>query len=415
MKEFTRLFFMLILLILSTFMIAAHYEGGNAIVKGMYEPSGEHHIFVTNTGTGTCTSWSDACTFRDALALLGDDHMDVIHVGAGNHDLDNGSDGTGTTISLDHVTIYGMDGTGVRSTLFYNSNAAASKVLTLTGDNISVNGVTFNNIGQTDPNVTLLNVQGSYTGVNKCLFVQAPPAVSGTGILFDGGSSRNVVDEVIALGLVDYAIQTNSAQQINILNSQLNQSGVGLAIDGATDSSILVQGCSLVSNTIGVRLNNTTGTSVSFLDTHLRSNTNQVDDDSDWGETNYDEVHVSDLADAVYPLTTATTCSTGDGAWVWTAAATSIIPASTVTEPFIVTRVNVTDANAAQVYKIELLYGEVTANVSAGIFEFYSDKSADVEIEVGTVFPANSIVGVKVMSSTAGVDTLDITLSYQEF
>ena len=415
MRELSKMFCIWFFLLLSTFLLAAHTENGQDIVKGMYEPSGKMHFFVTPSGTGTCTGWSDACSFRTAVSLTNSNRMDVIHVGAGDHDLDNGSDGNGTTISTDHVTVYGMDGTGVRSTKFYNGDASAAKVLTLTGDNISVNGVFFSNIGQTDPNVTLLNVQGDYCGVNKCLFVQAPPAASGTGILFDNTTSKHVVEDNILLGLIDHAIRLNSAQQINIINTAMRQSGVGLAIDGATDSNVLVQDCSIADNTLGVRLDNTSGTSITFLESHLRGNTTNTDDDCDWGEVNYDEVYVSGLYDVVYPLTTATTCSTGDGAWVWTAAATTIIPASTVTEPFIVNRINVTDANAAQVYKLELLYGEATADQSAGIFEFYTDKSADVEIDLREVIPANSIVGVKLMSSTAGVDDLDITLSYQEF
>ena len=66
-------------------------------------------------------------------------------------------------------------------------------------------------------------------------------------------------------------------------------------------------------------------------------------------------------------------------------------------------------------YQVELFYGEATANTSLGTYEFYSDKSADIEITIDRAIPANSIIGARVRSEGGGSDTVNMSISYQEY
>jgi hypothetical protein len=345
--------------------------------------------------------------------------MDVIHVGAGSHDLNNLSDATGTTVADNHLMIRGMNGIDVHSSHVYNSHATASKVLTVTGDHVAVYGMYFSNIGQTDPSVTLLNVQGDYTSVLHSLFVQAPPAASGTGILFDNGSSKNLVSDVIITGIVDYGIQTNDTLQLKMINTDITNSGTGFYVAGASDRSIQVSDCNIDDNTLGVKLDNTTGEHTVFKDVSLVHNTTPIDDDCAYGESEWVNTFVGGVHDQVYPTTDGVSCDTGDGTWTWTANPTTIIPAATLTEPFILTGINIQSHNAAQIYKVELFAGAVTATNSLGIYEFLlgdtgDKKAAPFYIQSAIAVPANSIVGAKVMSSTDGVDNVTLTLSYRQ-
>jgi hypothetical protein len=245
------------------------------------------------------------------------------------------------------------------------------------------------------------------------LFVQSPPAASGTGLAINNSSNYHVVNDNQFYGLVDYAIHINGASSVSMDHNFIAASGTGLYVQGATDSGIYMTHSELTNNTLGIKLDNSSSTSTIFLDTHLRNNTDQIDDDCDWGVPIYDNMHVSGLVEAIYPAAGPITISDGGGAWGW-GAVTTLVAASTITEPFRITRINITSAGASDLYQIELYYGESSADTSMGTYELYTTKTADIEIEIDRVTPANSIIGARVRTETGG-GSLDVTFSYQEF
>jgi len=69
---------------------------------------GQISLYATVGGTGDCTSWNKGCSFRTAVSKCSSTKATTIYVGAGQHDLNNGSDANGTTIPCDYVRVQGM-------------------------------------------------------------------------------------------------------------------------------------------------------------------------------------------------------------------------------------------------------------------------------------------------------------------
>jgi hypothetical protein len=146
--------------------------------------------------------------------------------------------------------------------------------------------------------------------------------------------------------------------------------------------------------------------------------TNNVAAVAAYGATWLETITESGRHGATYPTTAGTGCNTGDGAWTWTAAPTTVIPKETITTPFKITAMHFQSWTDSQTYKVELLYGQNSANISLGIFEVTLGDTGvkgkvDVALPLAIYVPAYSMVGVKVMSNKVGIATLTMTLGYE--
>jgi len=339
---------------------------------------------------------------------------DTIYLGEGSHDTDNGADANGTTISANGVTIVGMGSPWAANAKLINSYATAATVLKVTGDGFNIRTVDFDNSGQTDENVTFLHISGSDQGnVSDCRFRQSATATSGTGILLDGNAKDYHLGELIFQDIETVAIKTDGASCLHAEHIHMLKGGIGVSIAGASDNEMCFRSIDIQKLTTAI---STTGASVDdivFADCLLIHNGTNIVSGGVYDGVHFQNIKASHTTVEIYPTGTGTTVSTGDGIWVWTAAPVTLIPASTITKPFTLFNINVQETSDAQTYKLEVLYGESVANNSLGKWEFTVGKDETMNVNIdGVLVPANSIIGVKAMSSTAGVDTVNITLSY---
>jgi hypothetical protein len=415
----------LVVICLSVFLLAPFGDKNGLLMSLPYETEGQKHWFATPSGTGDCSSWNAACTFRTAVGKCTSTVFDVIHLGAGNHDTDNGVDGDGTTISVDGVRIIGLGTSRAANAKLVNGDAAAAIVLKVTGDNFNIQRVDFDNSAEADENVIYLNINAATRGlIRDCNFTQdsaAPPA-GGTGILFDGASTEYYVEDCLFNYVVDDSIRTNSMTQLFTHNLFIAHGGTGVHCDGgANDEHLYFFDTHIREQTLGIDIAASTD-DVSFTGIQLIANTTNVTDLGTWGGIEFINAIAGTQPVKVLPTGAGTVVATGDGAWTWTAAATTLVAADTISGPFYITNLNIQAADASQTYKVEILYGDATANTSLGIYEFYVGAALGGSFVgsftpdiVNTLIPANSIIGLKTMSSTAGVDNATFTISYQEF
>ena len=390
------------------------------LIHEKYEFLGQRHWYATPEGGGGGISWNDACTFREALDRCKDEYHDVIHLSPVDHECDNGSDDQGTTVSVKNVRIVAFACERMGNTRLINSAASVAYVLQVTADGFCIEGVKFDQSDQTDDEAVLFRVNGADQGMVKgCRFQQSAGA-SGTGIQFDSAHGWKVSDCGIT-GMETYGIKISASQGISIIGCCICSNDTGVYITGATATRInIFDSIIRFSDTLGINIDATTTTDILVKSCKFIHNTANVSDDGDWETVHYMDIEFAHEDPYVYPANAGQQIQTGDGVWTWTAAATQIIPASTVTESFFITGINLQDYNAVQTFKIHLFYGEASADQSLGIYEFTVDAAnpnsfIPVNIAFAKKFiPANSIVGAKIMSSTDGVDDITITLSIQE-
>ena len=99
-----------IFILFAAFIFLGSAKFSSKYVEIGYFTEGDKHWYAKPSGTGDCTTWEDACTFRTAISKCSSSYFDVIHLAPGSHDLDNGSDATGTTISVDNVALRDKSG-----------------------------------------------------------------------------------------------------------------------------------------------------------------------------------------------------------------------------------------------------------------------------------------------------------------
>lgn len=406
----------------SIFLLAGSTDGDKLIFNLPYENLGQKHWFATPDGTGDCTSWNHACTFRTAVSKCKSTVHDIIYLGEGTHDTNNASDANGTTISVNGVTINGMGSPGAANATLANSYATAATVLKVTGDGFNLHTVNFDNTGQTDEDVVFLHINSSYGGsISNARFAQGASASTGTGILFDGGSEAYCLADLVFQNIKSYGIQTNGMTYICGRRLHFVKGGTGISIEGASDGEFLFTDTEIEQLTTGVSITGASVTSINFTNVIFTHNTTNISDSGAWDETHFQNARAAHKKILTYPAGAGVSVDTGDGAWTWTANPTTIVAASTITNPFYITAVNVQTADASQTFKIELFYGESTADTSIGVYEFTVGAAAAglwvwimLHQVAKTAIPANSIIGAKLMSSTAGVDSATITISYEE-
>lgn len=116
-----------------------------------------------------------------------------------------------------------------------------------------------------------------------------------------------------------------------------------------------------------------------------------------------------------YPtLANGVTVSGGDGAWQL-GNFTEIVPANTITSPFDIHWLNISQSSAADTYQLELYYGE--ANTFAGCIRFTRAAGAAASSQVvfqSPIIPANSKVTAKIASSSGG-DNSTLTIHYHTY
>jgi hypothetical protein len=343
--------------------------------------------------------------------------MDVIHVWPGDHDLDNGSDATGTTISVNNVAIKGLGEDHLQSARFMNSAAAVTNLMIVTGDNISIRNVHFSQENQTDLDATFLYLNGVERVLLEYVeFTGDTGAASDVGILIGNSSTKVLINHAHIDFFQDTGLETNGITFLNMDEVYFTSNNKAMDITGgANDVGFCIFNSGFCSNTTAITTS-ANSDNINFTNTLFSHNTTRVVDNAAFGGLNFFDYHIAVVDEAVYPANAGTTVTTGDGAWVWTAAATNIIPATTITTPFKITGINIQAADASQTFKIHLYYGQATANISIGIFEFTVGTTArglTVGVDLEASLPSDAIVGAKTMSSTAGTDDIDITLSYQ--
>lgn len=417
MKKIILTLFLVFSIIFPLIATASSTSNGKLVFQNEYATMGEKNWFVTETGTGDCSNWDRACTFRTAVTKLSDDKVDVIYLGAGGHNTDNGVDAAGTTISNDHVKIRSVGGFSL--TKLYNGAASADYVLQITGNYFMIEDVTFSNGGQLDTAVTYLRIRAGPSEVDRCIFVQSGGA-SGTGILLDNTSTSHLIRNCRFNGIVSYGVQTNGASGINFENLWFCTCGTAINIAGETDSVITFLGGYIGNSTTGIHISGASVSLTSWSGVNFCNNTTNIIGGGVYGSSTFYDIDISYRATKIYPADAGTSINTGDGIWVWTAAPTTIIPINTVTKPFTLTAINIQSFTADQIYKLELFYGQSSATTSIGVYEFTVGSAASqFKSQITVAFspiliPANSIIGAKLKSSTAGVDTVVISLSYKE-
>jgi len=408
-----RIILLFIIICTSVFLTGARYSSDSDVDN---YTAYQNNLFVTAAGltTGDCSTWGKACTFRTALALCTDDVQDILWMSPEDHDTDNGSDGTGTDVTVKNVRIIGAGASHQLSTRFFNGHATASIVLTLSGHRVSLENIRFTQESKPDVNVTYINITGNRSLINTCDIKSATGAASDIGILYSGGSQYHYVYHVHLRSLQDAGIRLAESDHIEFDELFFEANIIGMDFTDIDDgpfliSNALFKGCTsgveIAAGVVGVAFS-----SPLFLG--CAANVGSVGD--------YDVLHIDNFRAAhalvgVYPADAGVTVVGAAGAYAQ-GNLTEIIPASTLVTPFTLQGINVQSASATDVIKIEIFYGVSSAsNVSLGIFEFYSDRKTGIDISglnVSTI-PANSYVGAKVASKTGGADNVVITLSYK--
>jgi hypothetical protein len=399
---------------------------------------GQRSLYATVGGTGDCTSWSKGCSFRTAVSKCSSTKATTIYVGAGQHDLNNGSDANGTTIPCDYVRIQGMgsDEEIGQHSQFINSRNPADYVMRITGTRVTVANVAFDNSGQLDKEVTHINVRGSWATLRDIIFRQATGDGNCTGVLIDNGANTTSFQHIRFRKLAGYAINVNDATRVFGNNLLFYLGGTGIYFSHANSANSYWKDMDFYQMTTGVNVGNAASTDHNFQNVNFSQCTTNVVQSGAYNATHWD--HVTSVFGAIpliYPTCDATCQAAADGAASGGAAAgvavaknanagtwgtkTTIIPASTITGPFYITGINVHSWNAAQVFVVQLFYGQVSATSNVGTWTLTLGDQADARAastptHLDAYIPGNSIVAARVMTDTDGSDSVTISLTYEK-
>jgi hypothetical protein len=401
-------------------------QNGRAILgtSPIDERFGEQRFFVTiaATGIGDCLSWATACTFRNVLPKLSPIKDDVIYVGAGDHDLNNGSDATGTTISDNYFHIIGVGNSIGGAARLVNSANPATHILRVTGVGGIVENVIFGNTGQPDPNVIMLNIREDFNTVEHCTFTQEPADGGGTAVLIDNSATRVNVMTSEFYNILDAAIKTDGTSMTVISDNTLLKGGKGIYITNAADTDIYIRSLHITGMTTGIEISNGATTGTHFADIYFQDNVSDVTDSGAYAGSHWSAISTTLQTTEIYPAGAGVAITKDKAAWTWGDAAVEIIPASTIPRAFKITGMNVQTWSSEQTFKLQLLHGQVTPSELLGVYELTVGDPTPASRRPTTVnpmfkdiyVPANAAVGAKIMTSTAGSDSITITLSYEQ-
>ncbi len=398
----------------------------------------EVNYFATPTARNgnDCLTWASACTFRTAAAKCTGTRYCRIHVAGGVHDLNNGLDGTGTTISVGYVHIQGENPVGAvgQASRLVNGHASATKVLTLTGNYCTVEGIDFDNSDQTDTGVTFLNIQGNYTIVQDNLFRQVAADPDGTGILYDKGSGAAPVSLSINncrfRRIKDYGLRIDNASRLYARDNQFVNCGVGIYASSSSADETYWENTIFEYNTTAISLNTAAAKKHIFNSVHFVANTNNTNTFNAYTpDIVFREVYEADTMRYAYPLGTAggaastgyaaVTTAAGIQSWAYGAWAT-IIPINTITRPFKIVGISVHNWNSGQVYRLQLGYGssDPGQTVPLGQYEFALPNPGvnvvKTQASISVYVPAYAGIGGRIMTSSGANDELALALLIEE-
>lgn len=407
--------------------LVGHKQGGGEIISLPYETQGEKHWFVTPTGTGDCTSWDDACKFRDAVLKCADDRHDVLWLGEGEHDTDNGVDGNGTLIDKSGVGIVGLGNGWAGNARFVNSHASAAIVLRVGAvRGLTLHNMNFDNTGKTDENVIYLKISGATAGaITECRFRQESGAGGGTGILFDGNSDEFLLGNLDFSGIVDVGIKTNGMKNLLADRVHIVKGGTGIEFaGGANDEHLDFFDFKSHSLTTAVIIGASVDL-VTFCEPCFIHNTTDIVDNGVFDGLHIFNAKYSHHEVKMYPAPTpggptslGVACSSGDGIDTW-GAACNLIPASTIGVPFTVTHLYAITATPTNTFRVKLYYGESTADTAVGEYQFIVGANIGIiqipifqpYVKDGSI-PSNAGLWAKVLSDTDGVDSVTLSVGY---
>lgn len=406
-------------------LLAPSTENGVDIITlpVMSSDLGQVVYYTIPSGTGDCSSWTTACSFRSAVAKCPGTKLCLVYVGAGLHDLNNGSDANGTTIDKDYVTLQGVgtaDTIGQPSQLMNSRAAGVDYILRVTGNRFMAEGIVFDNTAQTDKNITMLNIRGSYSTVKDCLFRQNVGDGGGTGILADNGGASLTIDHCRFRRVVDYGMNIGNFTRVYIEDgTRFLTCGTGLYLSNANAGTIVTDHTEFYGNTTAMNLVAGQANTDYFVHTTFANNTTNFTDATAYaGGIWVEDVIESGIHRNTYPTGAGVVVQKDANAYTW-GLYNDIIPAGTLKKPFKLERINMQDWNAEQVYKIEFFYGTASpGTTSLGVYEIYggdplAKKKNSTDFIMNVYVPAYATVGAKLMSSTAGVDSITISLGYE--
>jgi len=393
-------------------------ENGKLNLKLLYETQGQKNWFVTASGTGDCSSWDRACTFRTAVAKCTDDLQDVIWLAPGAHDTDNGVDANGTDIDKDYVTIQGIPHKHLFSTQLVNSAASADYILKTTGSWITLVNLNLTNAAQTDKDlVANLWLSGGRVSLDTVKATFHATATTGDGILISGASMGYFLKHIHIEDSPESAIKINGASAVEGHEIYIDQCVTGIEFTGTNDDAEFHK---IYFHDATQAINVGAGsTDINFDDVLFARCTGRVATAATYHQVHIYNFHITQSRQLTYPLNAGTTIAGGAAAYAQ-GNLTQIIPASTITGPFVITTVNLQAATASNTYKMELFFGESSGSVtSLGIYEFTVGtdfKGAFPTVNFGLIagiIPANSYIGAKVASSSGGADEIVVTIGYE--
>lgn len=394
---------------LAVFCMGSNSYNGKEIIDEKNAALGQNVMFATPSGGGDCSSWSSPCTFRQAVAKTSDDVYDVILMGAGSFTSDNGVDGTGTVIDKDYVIIKSLYPRAGATII--NTDASPTVNLTVSGEHVNFENVLIVSLNT----ATSLVITGDYGSTKNCAFVGA--GTTAIGVEMNSGADTWVFEDSVFNGYDTTGLKFNNSSATQVNNCAFAQNGTGIHItNGTLATFIIIRYGHFELNTLGIDVDSAVINDIIVDDCHFTHNTNDITDTSGvWGELHIANSEIDHAVEETYPTETGVTVSTGDGAWVWTATPTTIIPSGVITTPFVLTNVNVQSVNADQSFKIQIMYGDTVADQANGIYEFSGAKKVGTSVGAVVAFPADSIVSALLMSDTAGVDNAVITYSIYKY
>jgi len=378
-----------------------------------YETQGEKHWFVTADGTGNCLSWRTSCTFRTAVSKCTDDYQDVIWLSPEDHDTDNGSDATGTTIAAKNVRIVGISNEHSFNARLYNTAAVVTHVVQVTGHRVSFENIRFNQMNQADLDVILLHISAPRTNIILCQFRGVPGSSTDVGILIDNTSRYHYMSQIHFEDFQDAAIRTNDVNSSEFDELHFHDCNTAIDMTHADDDSLEFTNVDFIGSANALVL--AAGVdNIRFVDTLFVHNTTNVTDGGTWGGLHFIGVRMGHNRSQTYPANAGVAVAGGGGAWAQ-GALVQIVPAATIATPFSITGFNIQSATANNIYKVEFFWGQATGDNSLGIYEFVDvgGKSTPPPVDMGHLkIPSNSYVGAKLASSTGG-DAATITINYE--
>lgn len=407
------------ILIASLFIIGGHSEQGETVIGNpdTIKRLDLHEAvwYASANGTGDCSTRAEACSLVTALGNITDDVHDTIYLGGGLHDVASAGAG-GVTVTGDYWELEGINH-NTHSSQIINSDASATHMITVSGSqNFALEHLFFSNAEQIDKDVISLTMTGTKYGVvYDCFFTAHSTATTGTAIQLDGGAAHTHIDGSEITRLPDYGLHINNASGVIVSDNRFGHNiGDAIFIEHASTTNTLFRGIELLDNAVAMNFDNGTDHHVIGA-TFIGNTTNTIEAVAVYGEIEWEDINGFG-SKSIYPTTAAgTTITTGDGSWVWTASATTVIPADTFTTSFRIVDLYVRSYDASQTYQFELFYGESTATTSMNSGEFtvgstFFGLQQDVKAVVGTIVPARSIIGIKSRSNTAGTDDFEVVL-----